>query len=101
MVIFCRRARRRSLRRASRTTCPCWRDSMWKWIEAQMKTGKKPVDRFHFEQIAPPDPDHPVGLAAYHSSEIMYVFGDLDLVSSIGFHFRPEDHQTRTAMQKY
>src|SRR5580693_8279073 len=31
----------------------------------------------------------------------MYVFGDLDLVSSIGFHFRPEDHQTSTAMQKY
>jgi para-nitrobenzyl esterase len=22
-------------------------------------------------------------------------------VSSIGFHFRPEDHQTSTAMQKY
>ena len=42
-----------------------------------------------------------MGLAAYHSSEIMYVFGDLDLVSSIGFHFRPEDHQISTAMQKY
>ena len=75
--------------------------STWKWIEAQTKTGKKPVYRFYFEQVAPPDPDHPVGLAAYHSSEIMYVFGDLDLVSSIGFHFRPEDHQTSTAMQKY
>ncbi|MEO6801706.1 MAG: carboxylesterase/lipase family protein [Granulicella sp.] len=75
--------------------------STWKWMEAQKATGKQPVYRYRFDQVAPPDPDHKAGLAAYHSSEIMYVFGDLDLVSSIGFHFSPEDHQTSTAMQKY
>jgi para-nitrobenzyl esterase len=75
--------------------------STWKWMEAQKTTGKQPVYRYRFDQVPPPDPYHLEGLAAYHSSEIMYVFGDLEVVSSIGFHFRPEDHRTSTAMQKY
>jgi para-nitrobenzyl esterase len=51
--------------------------------------------------VVPADPDHPGGLAAYHASEIMYVFGDLDLVTPLGFHFRPEDRQVSTILQKY
>ncbi|MEO6801705.1 MAG: carboxylesterase family protein [Granulicella sp.] len=73
----------------------------WKWLDMQKKTGKQPTYRYRWDLVVPADPDHPGGLTAYHASEIMYVFGDLDLVTSIGFHFRPEDHQTSTFMQKY
>jgi para-nitrobenzyl esterase len=75
--------------------------STWKWLEMQKKTGKQPTYRYRYEWVVPADPDHPGGLAAYHASEIMYVFGDLDLVTPLGFHFRPEDRQVSTLMQKY
>ncbi|NYF81047.1 carboxylesterase/lipase family protein [Granulicella arctica] len=75
--------------------------STWKWLEAQTKTGKQPVYRYRFDLAAPADPNHPGGLAAYHSSEIPYVFGDLDLLSSFGYAWRPEDFQTSATMQRY
>lgn len=75
--------------------------STWKWIEAQTKTGKAPVYRYRFDLAAPADPNHTGGLAAYHSSEIPYVFGNLDLLSSFGYGWRPEDHQVSEQMQKY
>ena len=51
--------------------------------------------------MAPPDPNHLGGLASYHSSEIPYVFGDLDLLSSFGYGWRAEDFKTSTVMQDY
>ncbi len=75
--------------------------STWQWLEAQTKTGKQSVYRYEFDQASPPDPFHPGGVAAYHSSEIPYVFGALDLLSSVGYNWRPEDRALSTEMQKY
>jgi para-nitrobenzyl esterase len=73
--------------------------STWRWIEAQVSTGTKPVYRFRFDLAPPADPNHLGGLAAYHSSEIPYVFGDLDLLQ--GFAWRPEDHALSDQMEQY
>lgn len=73
--------------------------STWRWLEAQVTSGKQPVYRYRFDLVSPADPNHPGGLAAYHSSEIPYVFGDLDLLK--GFALRPEDYQLSQQMQKY
>ncbi|MEO8735766.1 MAG: carboxylesterase family protein [Edaphobacter sp.] len=73
--------------------------STWRWIEAQTVSGKQPVYRYRFDLAPPADPNHPGGLAAYHSSEIPYVFGDLDLLH--GFEWRPEDYKLSEQMQKY
>ena len=71
--------------------------STWDWMEAQSKTGKQPIYRYRFD-LAPPDPKGPP-LAAYHSAEIEYVFGQLD--SKTGFAWRAEDRELSTEMQKY
>jgi para-nitrobenzyl esterase len=73
--------------------------STWKWMEAQAATGKQPIYRYRFDLAPPADPNHPGGLAAYHSSEIPYVFGDLDLLH--GFDWRPEDRALSLQMQRY
>jgi para-nitrobenzyl esterase len=73
--------------------------STWSWLEAQAKTGKQPVYRYRFDLAAPPDPNHPEGGVAYHSSEIPYVFGDLDLLH--GFAWRPEDRAMSREIQRY
>jgi para-nitrobenzyl esterase len=73
--------------------------STWSWLEAQTKTGKQPVYRYRFDLAAPQDPNHPQGEVAYHSSEIPYVFGDLDLLQ--GFNWRPEDRTMSKEIQKY
>lgn len=73
--------------------------STWKWIEAQATTGHQAVYRFRFDLAPPADPNHPGGLAAYHSGEIPYVFGTLDLLQ--GFAWRPEDRQISDDMQRY
>lgn len=75
--------------------------STWKWIEAQTKTGKQPVYRYRFDVVVPADPNHPGGLAAYHSGEIPYVFGNLDLLSSFGYGWGPDDRQASALIQKY
>ncbi len=49
----------------------------WKWIEAHRKTGESPVYRYHFEQPSPPS-KFEVGGLAFHSDDIVYVFGTLD-----------------------
>jgi para-nitrobenzyl esterase len=73
--------------------------STWSWLEAQTKTGRQPVYRYRFDLAAPPDPNHPRGEVAYHSSEIPYVFGDLDLLQ--GFNWRPEDRAMSKEIQQY
>jgi para-nitrobenzyl esterase len=72
--------------------------STWWWMEAQSKTGKQAIYRFRFDLGPPADPKGPQ-LGAYHSSEIEYVFGQLD--SKAGIAWRPEDRQLSAEIQKY
>ncbi len=72
--------------------------STWEWMETQAKTGKQPIYRFRFDLGPPSDPKMPQ-MGAYHSSEIEYVFGQLD--SKAGVVWRTEDHQLSDMMQKY
>ena len=51
----------------------------WKWAEAQSKTGQAAVYRFRFDRPGPPEPNHPTGKYAFHSTELEYVFGTLDV----------------------
>jgi para-nitrobenzyl esterase len=73
--------------------------STWSWLEAQTKTGKQPVYRYRFDLAPPPDPNHKQGDLVYHSSEIPYVFGDLDLLQ--GFAWRPEDREMSKRIERY
>ena len=73
--------------------------STWKWLEAAVADGTQPVYRYRFDLVTPADPNHPGGIAAYHSSEIPYVFGALDLMK--GYAWRPEDYKTSELIQKY
>ena len=51
----------------------------WKWAEADAKTGQAPVYRYRFDRPAPAEPNHPQGKYAFHSAELEYVFGTLDV----------------------
>ena len=73
--------------------------STWKWLEAAVSDGTQPVYRYRFDLVTPADPNHPGGIASYHSSEIPYVFGALDLMK--GYAWRPEDYKMSEQVQKY
>jgi para-nitrobenzyl esterase len=73
--------------------------STWRWMEAQARTGKQPIYRYRFDLAPPPDTNHPQEGVAYHSAEIAYVFGALDLLH--GYAWRPEDHALSEQMQQY
>jgi para-nitrobenzyl esterase len=73
--------------------------STWAWLEAQVKTGEKPVYRYHFERPSPADKFHPAGSGAFHSDEIEYVFGTLD--SRLGAHWQPADYKLSDLMETY
>jgi len=73
--------------------------STWAWLEAHVKTGGSPVYRYLFALPSPGDPYHPVSAGAFHSDEIEYVFGNLDLRK--GATFRPEDYKLSDLMQTY
>ena len=69
------------------------------WLEAQSKTGKDPIYRYRFDLALPSNNPNGPKLGAYHSSEIEYVFGQLD--SKAGVPWRAEDRQLSELMQKY
>ena len=71
----------------------------WQWIEAQTKTGAAPVYRYHFELLAPPSEMHPEGKYAWHSDDLEYVFGTLDVRR--GSVWRPEDRKLTEEMMDY
>jgi len=73
--------------------------STWAWLDAQSKTGKQPIYRYRFDLGPPATKPNAPKLGAYHSSEIEYVFGQLD--SKAGVPWRPEDHRLSELMQKY
>ena len=72
--------------------------STWAWLNAQVKGGS-PAYRYLFAQPSPGDPYHPVTAGAFHSDEIEYVFGNLDLRK--GAHFTPDDYKLSELMQTY
>jgi len=74
--------------------------STWRWIDAQLRTGKSPVYRYRFDMDHAKDPKRgPDEAGAYHSAEIEFVFGALD--SETWISWRPEDHQLTDLIRKY
>jgi para-nitrobenzyl esterase len=73
--------------------------STWRWIEAQVQTGKAPVYRYHFTLASPGDKNHSVSSGAFHSDDIEYVFGTLD--SRPEAPWRPEDRKLSDQMGSY
>jgi para-nitrobenzyl esterase len=71
----------------------------WQWIEAQTRTGEAPVYLYHFELPAPPSEMHPEGRYAWHSDDLEYVFGTLDVRR--GSVWRPEDRKLTVDMMEY
>ncbi len=71
----------------------------WGWVEAQTKTGGAPVYRYHFELPAPGSEMHPEGKYAWHSDDLEYVFGTLDVRR--GSVWRPEDRKLSEEMMDY
>jgi len=51
----------------------------WLWAEADVSTGHSAVYRYRFDHPAPPEENHPQGKYAFHSDELEYVFGTLDV----------------------
>lgn len=71
----------------------------WKWAEAQSKTGQSPVYRFRFDRPAPVEPIHPTGKYAFHSTELEYVFGTLDVRQ--GATWKPADRRLSDEVVTY
>jgi para-nitrobenzyl esterase len=71
----------------------------WQWVEAQARTGGAPVYRFRFDLPATPSETHPEGKYAFHSDELEYVFGTLDVRR--GATWRPEDRTLSERMMDY
>jgi len=73
--------------------------STWRWLEAQVQTGQKPVYRYSFELGSPGDKYHTASAGAFHSDEISYVFGTLALRP--GAVWRPTDWVLSEKMGEY
>jgi para-nitrobenzyl esterase len=73
--------------------------STWRWLEAQVATGKAPVYRYRLDLGSPGDKYHPAILGAFHSDDIEYVFGTLD--SRPEAVWRPEDRKLSDQMGAY
>jgi len=70
----------------------------WRWAEADVATGKVPVYRYCFDELSPPERLHPVA-KAFHSAELEYVFGTLDVRQ--GAAWKPEDRVLSRQMMDY
>jgi para-nitrobenzyl esterase len=69
----------------------------WRWISAQSATGKQPIYRYRFDLG---DPNGTTGKrVAFHSSEIEFVFGQLDSRPHVAW--TSEDRELSAEMQKY
>ena len=70
----------------------------WRWAEADVATGKVPVYRYGFDELSPPERLHPTA-KAFHSAELEYVFGTLDVRQ--GANWKPEDRTLSQQMMDY
>jgi para-nitrobenzyl esterase len=73
--------------------------STWRWLEAQVATGKAPVFRYRLDLGSPGDKNHLAILGAFHSDDIEYVFGTLD--SRAEAVWRPEDRKLADQIGAY
>jgi para-nitrobenzyl esterase len=73
--------------------------STWRWLEAQVATGKSPVFRYRLDLGSPGDKNHKAILGAFHSDDIEYVFGTLD--SRPEAVWRPEDRKLSDQIGAY
>jgi para-nitrobenzyl esterase len=73
--------------------------STWRWLEAQVATGGKPVYRYLFALGNPGDRFHTPAVGTFHSDDIEYVFGALD--SRPEAVLRPEDRKLSNEFQTY
>jgi len=71
----------------------------WRWAEGQSRTGQAPVYRYRFDRPAPPEPLHPTGKYAFHSTELEYVFGTLDVRR--GASWQPADRKLSDEVVTY
>ncbi len=72
--------------------------STWAWLEAQVKTGRQRVFRYRFDQAPPADFfGHPRG--AYHSADILYVFGEFAAQPQVPW--TPADRRVSGLIQSY
>lgn len=71
----------------------------WQWAEEQTRTGGAPVYRYRFDLPAPASEMHPEGRYAFHSDELEYVFGTLDVRR--GSVWRAEDRTLSEQMERY
>lgn len=74
----------------------------WRWLDAQLATGKSPVYRYKFED-APPAPanataEEAADRGAYHSAEIEFVF---NVLPSKELPWRPQDFKLSDMMSAY
>jgi para-nitrobenzyl esterase len=73
--------------------------STWRWLEAQVATGKAPVYRYRLDLGSPGDKNHKAILGAFHSDDIEYVFNTLD--SRPEAVWRPEDRKLADQIGAY
>jgi para-nitrobenzyl esterase len=73
--------------------------STWRWLEAQVATGKAPVYRYRLDLGSPGDKNHAAILGAFHSDDIEYVFGTLDSRPEAAW--RPEDRKLSDQIGAY
>ncbi|HUP03070.1 MAG TPA: carboxylesterase/lipase family protein [Bryobacteraceae bacterium] len=73
--------------------------STWKWLEAQLTTGKSTVYRYAFDQTLPLAPDAKgAEPSAPHAAEIDYVF---ETLAARKLPWRPEDRELSGIMSSY
>ena len=72
--------------------------STWAWIDSQARTGGQPVFRYHFDR-APPNNFYGKKTGAYHSADILYVFGSFDAQPQVSW--TPVDREVSALMQSY
>lgn len=70
----------------------------WQWLEAQAQHGTQPVYRYHFDR-APPTNFFGKPNGAYHSADILYLFGSFDAQPQVPW--TPADHAVSNQIQAY
>ena len=71
----------------------------WRWVEAEAGTGQSPLYRYRFDRPATPSQMHPEGKYAWHSDELEYVFGTLDVRA--GAVWPPDDRKLSDELVTY
>ena len=71
----------------------------WAWLEAQAKAGHQPVYRYRFERAPPTDFFGKKERGAYHSADILYVFGSFDAQPQVPW--ETADHTASERTQAY